>query len=84
MGHPGSRLGQQCDLVFVQVDTMCKPDVRPEPTQCFHQRNGALGKFLHAKALFIQRLGDVRVQRQPTLSCPEGGLLHFFPGYRKR
>ena len=64
--------GEFSDLVVIDVDRMCEPDIVSQPAKCFHPIHRTELKAFERVAFLIQGFTKVRVKPDFVLAC-EGG-----------
>ena len=68
MGHAGTGLGQQTQLLIVEMDAVGEPDVIADPTKGFHVFQGPHPAPLPDEALLVLRLAEVGMEPHAQIS----------------
>ena len=74
VGHAGTGVRQQPQLLVVEVDAMGVPHVRAHPAQILHVGQGPLAVLLQDVALLVLGLAEVGVKPDPQIPGQQGGL----------
>ena len=79
-----TRFREASDLAVGEVDAMRAPHVVGEPAETFEVLHRRAAVQLSAVRLLLDRLGEVRVEREPEAPRERGRLLHQPSGDRER
>src|SRR5260370_4022551 len=84
VGDSGLDLGDAIDLRIVEMNPVRVPDVVAGPAKILHELHRSPAESLDAEPLFVERLGEVRVQTNAVPARQRPPISHQLPPTRKQ